>query len=361
MMHRIGKRSDRRTFLAGRPPRSPGRPIRAGVIFLAIWSGYFHLAGPCPAADIDAANEWRRLVQRLGRPSPVASDRRQIRDHLDRLAAAAGVNFFFEPGADPTTPVDCQPGTVGGQMVDAVRQAELILHPTADILLVGRRHWCDVMATLVATAPKDQMRIRLWQRDATTPAEAVAAVRPSQSTDRYRHDLWPALRWRQMPRQTAWRLIHAQTQPVRRLPPVYVDRYPDVWFDGIHSASLDHRVDPEGGWIAVRASADQHRDLILGRLVAEGENPPTDRTNQRYTLNAEAGVEAILRKLAEASGVSIRWSADEDAKRRRINLSVTQQTLDEVLQEISASSGLKIRLDAETITVELATPSSGES
>ena len=131
--------------------------------------------------------------------------------------------------------------------------------------------------------------------------------------------------------------------------------------DGIHSASLDHRVDPEGGWIAVRASAGQHRDLILGRFVADGENPPTDRANQRYTLNAEAGVEAILKKLAEASGVSIRWSADEDTKRRRINLSVTQQPLDEVLREISASSGLDVRLDAETITVDPATPSAGKS
>jgi hypothetical protein len=249
---------------------------------------------------------------------------------------------------------------------------QCVILPLANVVLVGRESWVDRTATAILSIPENRRGSKLdisWDA-LSTPDEALAAVAGSSPRERppLPHDLWPAIRWREIDRDVAIQLVLSQfdamsAKPDRPSPPAvrFSRRYPRDATSMSKLRELMKATDPAGevrvtgDWLIVDGNIAAHRkamSMILGHSGAAARLNPEQATFtlKRMTTSAENA----FTQLARAAGRTCVIAPDAgSACQAMVSVEGQDSTLLELVDAVASQVGVMALWDDDTLRIQL--------
>jgi len=312
-----------------------------------------------------------------------------------QTADAVSLNTWIDRKLNPDQLIS--PGPLGPTRYEALCQvaeaASAECFPVDNCIVIGRPEWLDkIMIDMFATSDRDPgsrrrsadaKRINVIVPDLTTPTDALRTIEKTRSlaeagglrteqTD-LPHDLWPAIRWKNIRRDLAQTLVLAQFESVsgtaatRRLRLQYPLPAPDRFADKLSafdpSASIEWS--PEAievtaapstqRWVCrqVLSLPDQGNAAVAMQPAANGGVAKLQGDKRTFTLtvrNKPVGV--VLNQLAATAKVRCGFSQAAQAKQDAlVSFSAEDQTLWDLMQMAAAKASLRLESNQGQILV----------
>lgn len=356
--------------------------------FLIFWTAMITLGWDCRADDFSTQG---RFVARLSTSITLVQDGKPFRDAIDTLAERAGVNVWLDRKVDPTSPVSL--GALGPTVSAAFRQLaesrDCVMMPVAGVVLIGRAAWVDATSTTLFSIRTNRQSSALADIDwpkLTTPqmalvrtvGDANAKVSPPLA-----HDLWPAVRWKNIDRRVAVSLILAQfdlrpassdsisslrSQPASATGNVkrrYFGVPKELIEDALRKADRDVEIRTRNGWVDATGSAASHRaatNAMLAKLVPDQPDPMSD--DRPFSLKpTKTAAGNLFQTFAQSSNRKLVIEPDAVAACKQvIEFEADNQTIAEMVKQVAQTAGVNARLEADqiVITAKAGAPGTGQ-
>ncbi|TWT73615.1 hypothetical protein Pla123a_39530 [Posidoniimonas polymericola] len=341
-------------------------------------------------------------------PSPL--DRRvsalpggvELRDRADSLALAGWGQVLLDRRVDPHWLLaGAGPGRLGDSLNATLAAHGGAVSDLGGVLYIGPADSAANLRTLAAMAEGRLSRLDAGSRAAmrrvdslswprlTEPRELIESLLAGHglritNPDRLPHDVWPAgrlpamslsdrltlllvgfdLTWAPAGERGAIELAPAPPQPT--LTKSYRIASRANWSaEDFRAAFPDARVERRGSSLELtgRVEAHDHLQTVLrgGRKAADSPGPRSESPGeQRLTLSVRSQpARAVLEKVAGALSFRIDYDPAHSAEvlgalAKRIDVSVSQATPGELLEQIAAQSGVAIKVEENVVRVTLA-------
>ena len=339
------------------------------------------------------ADDFRRKTKfwaLLNAPMTAVVDGMPMRDALERIRQAVGINLCLDRQVDPTSPV--KPGALGPTIFVALKKIAAergcVVMPVCNVVLVGRPPWVDRTAASMLASEGSEARedaadrfVNVSWPTLSTPAEALVAVagddRPAGLGELLPHDLWQEQKWEQIERNVATALVLAQcdlylaerregssgrlltehrsiTEPFDRM--YSPDLKSSVLRKAISSHDRKSRAVVDDDILLVKATVAAHRvgtNALLtefAKSVAASE-PKDSKTFSLKRTQTSAG--AALMQFAQAAGRKCIIEDDAvEACQKQITLEAKDETIKNLINRIAKKIDVMVVWGDQQIVVK---------
>jgi hypothetical protein len=341
---------------------------------------YLFCATPVTLAqDSDAHREktWatgQAFQQARQRPFSISWQAAPLRDRIGQLARQQGISIFLDRRIDPRTPINLSASNVTMEqlLLQLCDQQNLGFCHVGDGFYFGSKQAANRLLISSANAPKLKRKTSAallkkaasaWP-DLTTPEEALQVLIAEadldvENADFLPHDLMPSGSMPPMTLERRLRLLliqfdldyelkrNSKTLVLRQLsdlPATGAVRFSDVnlslaEYQAIKSQVTSSRMRRSKNSISVSGPVEE---LVAVRdFIVRSFSPPSSSVgDQQFTLKVTNRRSAILSAIGKQLQLQVDTSlADPSAMAEVVSLSVTNVSLQELLDQIAAGSG----------------------
>ncbi len=319
---------------------------------------------------------------RLSTPMTSIQDGKPFREALQSIADQVELNIWLDRRVDPTSPVSAGPlkPTVAAAIEKIAEQRDCVMMPVAGVVLVGRPSWVDATAAtlLWIETPENRQTAATVSWDALSTPETACGVAAGAASIEVSpplpHDLWPAVRWRQIDRRVAVALILAQfdLRPQSPLNLTSIRCEPATreaacrrrYSAGKTNAKIRQaieRLDPKAtaritdGWLEVTATPAAHWEATAEMLAAESKKVTRDPEGDTLTFSlnpTRATAGDLLRSFAKTAGRDcVIDPAAKEACDRIVTIEADQQTLRQLIDRVAQEASVSAQWKAGAIVI----------
>ncbi|MEM8734518.1 MAG: hypothetical protein AAGG44_09875 [Planctomycetota bacterium] len=325
---------------------------------------------------------------RLNQPAGFRWEQKELRGALHELSQNARVTIWIDRRVDPNTKIDYRPSaattiyqaleSIAKRIGGSVGLVENVVYvgpapESAALVQAGAVRMHDSL-TLAKHSSSTELRKLSWNR-VTTPAQilsGIAADWRTQIEGEVPYDLWHAMDLGTCSLATQLTLVLAgfDLQPSLRRSTIGVTplaredswqyTYPATMLSPESSSRRGRlallskyggSVRQQGNSFLVTGPSNLHLELL--RPVRAAQAMQQNLESRIVSLEVIKEFGPLMDELAASIGFELTWSDElnEDLRRRRVEFSVKQVTVDQLLQKCAESAGVRVERKGSTVTV----------